>query len=92
MDVSKDLTAEITNDFISEPTGAQQVTPSELKNSYQSQYAGYGGSAEAASQLAAGGNSVATGDTTNIALYLSLLAAAVCLMAAVIFIRKKKKQ
>ena len=92
MDASKDLIAEITNDFVTEPAGAQKVSSSELRNSYHAEYAGYGGSASAAAELAAGGNSVQTGDTTNVTLYLSMLAVACLLFAAAVIVRKRRKE
>ena len=91
MDTSKDLIAEITNDYVTEPAGAQAVSSSELKNSYNAEYAGYGGSASAAAELAAGGNSVQTGDTTNVVLYLSMLAAA-CILFTAVLIKKRRKE
>ena len=91
MDTSKDLIAEITNDYVTEPVGAQAVSSSELKNSYNAEYAGYGGSASAAAELAAGGNSVQTGDTTNVVLYLSMLAAA-CILFTAVLIKKRRKE
>lgn len=64
--------------------------PSELQNSYKSEYANYGGSASAASQLAAGGgNAVKTGDTTNVTWYVVLMIAALGMFTAV-FVRRKK--
>ena len=90
MDTSKDLIAEITNDYVTEPAGAQAVSSSELRNSYNAEYAGYGGSASAAAELAAGGNSVQTGDTTNVALYLSMLAVA-CILFAAVLIKKRRR-
>ena len=91
MDTSKDLIAEITNDYVTKPAGAQAVSSSELRNSYNAEYAGYGGSASAAAELAAGGNSVQTGDTTNVVLYLSMLAAA-CILFAAVLIKKRRKE
>ena len=91
MDTSKDLIAEITNDYVTKPAGAQAVSSRELRNSYNAEYAGYGGSASAAAELAAGGNSVQTGDTTNVALYLSMLAAA-CILFAAVLIKKRRKE
>ena len=92
MDTSKDLIAEITNDFVTEPAGAQRVSSSELKNSYHAEYAGYGGSAAAAAEMAAGGNSVQTGDMTNFMLYLSMMAAACMLFAAAVILKKRRKE
>ena len=91
MDTSKDLIAEITNDYVTKPAGAQAVSSNELRNSYNAEYAGYGGSASAAAELAAGGNSVQTGDTTNVALYLSMLAVA-CILFAAVLIKKRRKE
>lgn len=92
MDTSKDLIAEITNDFVTEPAGAQRVSSSELKNSYNAEYAGYGGSAAAAAEMAAGGNSVQTGDMTNFMLYLSMMAAACMLFAVTVILKKRRKE
>ena len=89
MDTSKDLIAEITNNYVTEPAGAQTVSKSELQNSYKSEYASYGGSASAASELAAGGNSVQTGDTTNVTWYVVMMIAALGMFAAV-FARRRK--
>ena len=103
MNTSKNLIAEITNDYVTEPTGAQTVSKSELQNSYKSEYANYGGSASAASQLAsggntsatggsstqAGGNAVKTGDTTNVTWYVVLMLAALGMFTAVLVRRKK---
>ena len=87
---NKNLIAEITNDYVQKPADAQTVSKSELQNSYKSEYANYGGSASAASQLAAGGgNAVKTGDTTNVTWYVVLMIAALGMFTAV-FVRRKK--
>ena len=86
------LICEITNNFNKTPTSYTGVTDSELKSSYKSQYASFGGSAAAASQMAIGvGSTVPTGDSTPIALYAGLLAAALVVIILVLVLKKKKK-
>ena len=87
--------AEVVNDFTTAPAGGYtNVSKEELQQSYTQQYAAYGGSQAAAAELAAGANGsdpVQTGDTTQILPYvIAVLAALIILIAAVFFKRRKK--
>lgn len=89
---NKNLIAEITNDYVQKPADAQTVSRSELQKSYKSEYANYGGSASAASQLASGGgNTVKTGDTTNVTWYVVLMLAALGMFTAVLVKKKNHR-
>ncbi|MDO4344997.1 MAG: SpaA isopeptide-forming pilin-related protein, partial [Eubacteriales bacterium] len=86
------LMSQITNQYSQAPSGGYaSVSPEELAQSYESQYANYGGSYEAAAQLASG-TPVKTGDNTNWLLYVIIAAAALAVGAgALVFMRKKRK-
>ena len=86
--------AEVVNNFASAPeNGYSVVSQDELKQSYEQEYAGYGGSQAAAAELAAGANGtpVQTGDTTAIIPYVIAVLAALIILIAAVFFRKKKK-
>ena len=74
-----------------EPAEYTYASAEEIQRSNSAQYANYGGSAAAAAQLASGEGSVKTGDTTNIAMYVGILAAALLIIILIIFVKKKKK-
>ena len=100
MDTSKNLIAEITNNYIVRPADAQNVSQAELQESYDSEYADYGGSAYAAGLMAEEGwgvdtesfGGVETGDTTNVVSYVIALAMAAALLAGGVTVKKRKKQ
>ena len=84
----------MVNNFASAPeNGYSVVSQDELKQSYEQEYAGYGGSQAAAAELAAGANGtpVQTGDTTAIIPYVIAVLAALIILIAAVFFRKKKK-
>ena len=86
--------AEVVNNFASAPeNGYSVVSQDELRQSYEQQYAGYGGSQAAAAELAAGANGtpVQTGDTTAIIPYVIAVLAALIILIAAVFFRKRKK-
>ncbi|EET62141.1 LPXTG-motif cell wall anchor domain protein [Marvinbryantia formatexigens DSM 14469] len=87
--------AEVVNDFSTAPAGGySNVSAKELQQSYEQEYAGYGGSQAAAAELAAGANGsapVQTGDTTAIIPYVIAVLAALVLLAAAVFFKRRKK-
>ena len=88
---SRDLEAEIVVNYQKEPAEYTYASAEEIQRSNSAQYANYGGSAAAAAQLASGEGSVKTGDTTNIAMYVGILAATLLIIILIIFVKKKKK-
>ncbi len=87
------LLAIATHTYEKKPDGSKDASEAEKNSADKGLFSGFGGSQEAAAELAEGdGTGVKTGDTTNIALYAGILAGAFLVIIILLILRRKGRR